>query len=188
MKPKEIVGSRYGTFLKILLDKKVKTGAEIGVDKGHYSKFLLHNIPGLILYSIDAWEVFSGCTHGETQKKMDRQYQSALLRLVNYPTVRIVRALSMDAVKMFKDESLDFVYIDAAHDYKSVSEDIREWSKKVKLGGIVAGHDYTNPIADRSLGYYREVYDVKRAVNEWVKKNKIQLNLLTKCTSWFYIK
>ena len=48
----------------------------------------------------------------------------------------------MDAVVDVADESLDFVFIDADHKYVSVCEDIREWSKKVRIGGIVSGHDY----------------------------------------------
>jgi hypothetical protein len=48
----------------------------------------------------------------------------------------------MEAVKDFEDESLDFVYIDGHHGFKWVTEDIFEWSKKVRKGGIVSGHDY----------------------------------------------
>jgi glycosyltransferase involved in cell wall biosynthesis len=53
----------------------------------------------------------------------------------------------MQAVTDFADESLDFVYIDGNHQLKYVVEDIVEWTKKIKKGGIIAGHDYiyTNP-------------------------------------------
>ena len=92
----------------------------------------------------------------------------------------------MDVVKNFADESLDFVYIDAAHDYKSVKDDIGEWDKKVRKGGIVAGHDYLNKLHGTDYG-------VKRAVDEWVKGNKIKhLFILEenrkKSPSWFYVK
>ena len=55
---------------------------------------------------------------------------------------------------------------------------------------MVCGHDYTDPIPDKKLGYYKEVYDVKHAVNDWVKKNKIKpLFLFIKHdSSWFYVK
>ena len=48
----------------------------------------------------------------------------------------------MEAINDFKDGSLDFVYIDANHLLRYVIEDICEWSKKVRRGGIVSGHDY----------------------------------------------
>ena len=48
----------------------------------------------------------------------------------------------MDAVKDFENESIDFVYIDGNHGFKFITEDIYEWSKKVRKGGIISGHDY----------------------------------------------
>lgn len=44
----------------------------------------------------------------------------------------------------FADESIDFVYIDACHEYRKVRQDILAWLPKVKPGGTVAGHDYNS--------------------------------------------
>jgi len=46
---------------------------------------------------------------------------------------------------MFEDNSLDLVYIDAAHDYENVKKDISFWLPKIRLNGIIAGHDITIP-------------------------------------------
>lgn len=64
-----------------------------------------------------------------------------------------IRKTSLDAAELYTDSSLDFVFIDAAHDYKNVRADILAWKEKVKPGGILSGHDY--PCAD-----------VQRAVHE----------------------
>jgi len=48
---------------------------------------------------------------------------------------------SAESASTFDDESVDFVFIDAAHDFESVSRDIRAWYPKVKPGGVIAGHD-----------------------------------------------
>jgi len=45
---------------------------------------------------------------------------------------------STEAANYF--DAVDFVFIDAAHDYESVKQDILAWLPKVK--GIIAGHDY----------------------------------------------
>ena len=37
---------------------------------------------------------------------------------------------------------MDFVFLDAAHDYENVKEDILSWYPKVKVGGWLTGHDY----------------------------------------------
>ena len=49
---------------------------------------------------------------------------------------------SWDAARLFKDESIDFVFLDADHVYESIKRDIQAWLPKVKKGGVIAGHDY----------------------------------------------
>mmetsp|Transcript_27045 Transcript_27045/g.59007 ORF Transcript_27045/g.59007 Transcript_27045/m.59007 type:complete len:115 (-) Transcript_27045:1572-1916(-) len=44
--------------------------------------------------------------------------------------------------RRFEDESLDFIYIDARHDFCSVLEDLELYWPKLSCGGIYAGHDY----------------------------------------------
>lgn len=50
---------------------------------------------------------------------------------------------SVYAAKHFQSERVDFVFIDAEHDYESVCNDIVIWRGLIKPGGIIAGHDYT---------------------------------------------
>ena len=69
-------------------------------------------------------------------------------------------------------DNLDFVYIDANHDYKFITEDMRNFWKKVRIGGIMGGHDYYN-------GYQRMCDDVIRAVGEFAYENKLQLRVET---------
>ena len=57
--------------------------------------------------------------------------------------LKIVVSKSVDAAKRYKDQALEFVFIDAAHDEKSVRQDIAAWRPKVKQGGVLAGHDYS---------------------------------------------
>lgn len=86
-----------------------------------------------------------------------------------------IRLLSTEASKLFEDESLDFVFIDAAHDYENVKNDIYTWYRKVKKGGVIAGHDYhpTWP-------------EVVKAVDEWATKNNKIINV--DVTTWIHHK
>lgn len=49
---------------------------------------------------------------------------------------------SEEKAKLYKDESLDFVFIDANHTYEYVKKDIEAWLPKIKKGGIIGGHDF----------------------------------------------
>jgi hypothetical protein len=63
---------------------------------------------------------------------------------------------SLEAVRHFDDNYLDFVYLDGAHDFDSAMLDIIHWSRKVRPGGIVAGHDWDRKecrVAEAVLGY-----------------------------------
>jgi predicted O-methyltransferase YrrM len=55
--------------------------------------------------------------------------------------VEIVRSASLDAADKIANDSVDLVFIDAAHDYDSVYQDIKYWLPKVKEGRFLAGHD-----------------------------------------------
>ena len=75
-----------------------------------------------------------------------------------------IRMTSIDASKLYEDNSLDFVFIDASHEYEDVKEDILAWLPKVKIGGILAGHDY-----DTFEG-------VNRAVDEIFNINDLEIS------------
>lgn len=115
-----------------------KIGAEIGVHKGEYSKVLLEKNPGLKMYCIDPWTPYE---HHTTQRRQDRHFRTARHNLAGMNVEYIVKT-SAEALKDIPDEHLDFVYIDGLHDFDNVILDIVGWSKKVRSGGIVSGHDY----------------------------------------------
>jgi hypothetical protein len=107
-------------------------GAEIGVFDGRFSEVICQTIPGVELLCVDSWVV------GEIFPKK----KIAVERLAKYPNVTIMHNTSLDAAKVINDGSLDFAFIDGEHSFKSVNEDVHAWAPKVKIGGVVAFHDY----------------------------------------------
>ncbi len=140
-------------------------GAEIGVFDGLNSERLCRGNPNLHLYCVDAWTEYPTHRNFRRQGHLDSAYMSALRRLAPY-NCTIVKKWSMDAVKDFEDESLDFVYIDGNHNFEFVTNDIAEWRKKVRVGGIVSGHDY-------GRGRDPEFGHVKDVVSAWAYSHRI---------------
>ena len=58
--------------------------------------------------------------------------------------IALIIADSVNASRLFSDASLDWVHLDARHDYVSVKTDIKSWLPKVKSGGWISGDDYDN--------------------------------------------
>ena len=56
--------------------------------------------------------------------------------------VQLVISDSISASRLFGDASLDWVHLDARHDYASVKADIEAWLPKIKHGGWLSGDDY----------------------------------------------
>ena len=83
------------------------------------------------------------------------------------PIKHIVNPVRMDSIlaaATYADKSLDFVFIDGAHNYESVKADIQAWLPKVKIGGFIGGHDYGNDEPENVNG-------VKKAVDEKFNKD-----------------
>jgi hypothetical protein len=144
----------------------VGQGAEIGVKVGKFSDFLLSNWEGKQLISIDPW------LEAEPEEYLDRAnveqdlheqfYRRTCKALAPYgKRSEIWRLTSVEAAQRVEDRSLDFVYIDARHDYDSVKEDLEAWLPKVRPGGIISGHDYADGKFEQGD------FGVKRAVDEF---------------------
>lgn len=159
---------RVCCLLELLNKSKNLVGAEIGVAGGD-NALVLCNLDIKRLYLVDPYIAYLDSTQGEglLERGWNKMKADSANLLKDNPVAWIYRK-SVKAKDMFNDESLDFVYIDADHQYKYVLEDIKIWSKKVKNGGIVAGHDISIP-------------DVKKAVEEYGKYE-------VKGEDWYFIK
>lgn len=103
-------------------------GVEVGVKEGMFSRYISSVYKG-ILYSIDLWEDV------EDLKKAQANLNGSTATLIQGDSVGVAK-------NIFEDNSLDFVYIDAAHDYENVKADYNAWYPKLRVGGVMSGHDY----------------------------------------------
>lgn len=159
--------SRRKEFIQMLAERGAKEGVEVGTDHGQYAEQLLEGVPTLNLDCVDPWVAYTEGDQVHTQEEMDQIVKEVERRLEPYIGERttLYHLTSMKAVKHFEDNSLDFVFIDGNHEFSFVYEDIVEWTKKVKPGGIIAGHDYKVDPANN--------YGVIEAVQKYTKENHI---------------
>jgi hypothetical protein len=119
-----------------------KSIVEVGVCDGVYSEFLCKTNPDAKIYGVDPFVRYEGYRDYVQENTVEMYHEKAKKLMAPYPNYTLIEKFSMDAVKDFEDNSLDFVYIDANHEDPWVSEDIQGWYKKVRSGGILSGHDY----------------------------------------------
>lgn len=115
-------------------------GAEIGVLSGSYAAELCKQNPSLHLICVDMWDLNPSRYKGFRERK----YEQAVQTLEPY-NCHLLKGFSLDMVQYFTNESLDFVYIDANHHFDHVMQDIIQWGRRVRKGGIIAGDDYSAP-------------------------------------------
>ncbi len=175
------------TDLPFLLNELGLTnqGVEVGVAQGNFSKHILENWGGS-LTMVDPYTFQNSLMdRSDTKEQHDSNYISArdIERLFG-PRADLLKQFSVEASGIFSDGFLDFVYLDAKHDYRSVWADLTAWYPKVKSGGIFAGHDYKNSCVRKNL------VQVKRAVDGFFynKPEKVLTTTEDNLPSWYVIK
>lgn len=172
---------------------------EIGTHIGDFASVLLGSWRGLRLTCIDPWCELKGY---ENQSKVlpyiggtgnrARDFQLAKHTLSIYKDrVRFIQATSEVAIDQFRDEVLDFVYIDGDHELDSVSHDVWEWWNKLRKGGILAGHDFICPgeLPNSPTNWGRSI---QHAVDNFAKNQGLDVHLVIEENglpwSWYIFK
>lgn len=145
---------------------------EVGTRFGDLAYAVIEKRPDLKLTVVDSWEGAFADAERTARERLGTKCS-------------IIKARSVEASWKFPDASLDLVYIDAAHDYKSVMEDVKTWWPKVRKGGILSGHDMENKPDD---GFWGPI-EVEQAVNDWAKPLGLVIRTVeVSCPSWWVVK
>lgn len=177
-----LIQQRYGDndCLNVFINdwlkgKKDLVGVQIGSYRGESTELFIKSGVFKRLYCIDPWENEYDSKDISSNEQISLAEQDFDNKFKGNEIVKKIRMASQSAVSMFEDETIDFIYIDACHQYNSVKRDITNYYSKVKIGGIIAGHDYGYPAYP----------GVKKAVDEFFKEPPLKIY---KENSWIYIK
>jgi hypothetical protein len=151
---------------KLFCELGYKVGVEIGVKKGEFSEIICQANPGVKLCCVDPWEPYDDYGDYTNPGQLEGYYPQAKDRLEKYGC-QLVKKYSADAANDFDDNTIDFVYIDGNHRYEHVVADIVAWSKKVRTGGMISGHDY------KIFWKYNPTTHVYEAVNGYTQAYRI---------------
>jgi len=159
--------------------------AEIGTYKGEMSRAILDICDPKKLFLIDCWEMsvnlqdelaFHNHDEGEVIYQGVLNYFS---NEIKSKQIEIVREYSTKCFNRFPNNFFDWIFIDADHTYNGVMNDLVNFSSKVKDGGFILGHDYTNHEDAK-----KQNFGVVEAVNDFVIRNKYQFLALTLYEGW----
>ena len=176
----------FDRFLKST-KKRNLVGIEIGVHDGWHALDLMENLPIAKLYLIDPYREYKEYDESvgnprKTQKALNERMEVAKRITKKYgKRVEFICKFSDDAAEHFKDNSIDFVYIDGNHQYEFVKKDIEAYYHKVKKGGVIGGDDYTHSPETEA-----EHFGVFKAANEFFKKLKKDISFYQR--DWWVVK
>lgn len=168
------------------------SAVEVGCHRGDFCSHLRQIWNGDIVHCVDSYVTQDGRKHWEDftilADRMDRASRG-------HKKWWFHGMSSAAAAEYFTSESLDFVYLDASHDYNNVSVDLRAWYPKLKPGALFAGHDFINGdwrnmVADPTKEQVQTmIYGVKFAVEEFAKENDYKISLTQESIkSWYFHK
>lgn len=166
------------------------TWLEVGTWKGRSFAAVVLSVPdGCRVLAVDHWQGTPGENENQASPAQGGNAWRHFLDISDElnrlrPTVEIGHhcCASVIGALQFADNSLDVVFIDAAHDFKSVLDDLKAWLPKVKPGGLLCGHDGNDgpvrkaleemglpcQIAVHSIWSYRKpAIEKRRSVTQW---------------------
>lgn len=151
-----------------LLPKNPVT-CEVGVAEGFFSRDICEQWKPSEHYLVDNWGHIPGVTGdgSSPQEWHNDNFNKAQELLLPYPCCNWIVGISWVRSDKIYDNSLDIVYLDAAHYYEAVKKDLEAYYPKVKPGGVIAGHDYLNM-----------AYGVNQAVQEFAAKIGVEIHTI----------
>lgn len=161
-----VISKSYDNF------KWIELGSWTGKSVAYCVVELVNKNIDFEFYSVDTWKGAEEHQDYDIVKE-DRLYDIFLENINPIKQyVTPMRTMSFEAAKDFKDNSVDFCYVDADHSYEGVSKDLEAWWPKIKPGCYFGGDDYTKGWPS-----------VQHAVNDFFKSKNIRVRKLGRC--WY---
>ena len=167
-----------------------QTGVELGVQAGVFTAETLTQWTTCSkFYLVDFWRSLTNYKDSANVNDQDHMTLmfAARIRMAQFEErtkLYFFPMLTSDAAD-FIPSQIDFIYIDARHDYCGASEDIRVWWPKLRPGGVMAGHDYLTNAEMKALTPWQDWSvcangtvnpgAVKQAVPDFAQRERLKI-------------
>ena len=153
-------------------------GVELGVQRGIFTETVLRGWQQCSVYvQVDIWAPLENYLDGANvqQTRQDAFRAEAGAKLQSMVQSGFAkrglqcRNLTTACAHNYPDDYFDFVYVDARHDRLGVLADLGAWWPKLRGGGIMAGHDYTEQTEPgrTDVRLSRPIWDPTRKKENW---------------------
>lgn len=146
---------RWDVLASFMLEQGYKTFVEVGCKEGRTTGHILKTVPDSHVIAIDPWitqeangdptrETYKDWDFAKIEKEFwenvgDNRRRCAFFQCKSHEAADKVFIVCAKPV-----EQADIVFIDALHDYESVKQDIALWWPRVRVGGMLTGHDFNH--------------------------------------------
>lgn len=153
-------------------------GVEIGIKEGMNSIALLEMCPNIEkLTGIDPFAPYLDLGYQWTDEEQESIYEYMLKNVKVRgceDRFKHLRMTGLEAVKLFEDNSLHFVFIDGEHTADMVDAELTAFWPKLVTGGVMSGHDFDK---------------IGSTVHKWRHTHSIESELVfIPNSSWYFIK
>lgn len=105
----------------------------------------------LVLHCVDTWEGSEEHKQYVASHDVYTEFCENVEGFIIMGSIVPVRGKSVEVAATYEDGSVEFVFIDASHEYADVREDIQAWWPKLRAGGYFGGHDINWPGVHRAV-------------------------------------
>jgi len=139
------------SFSDLFLHGGFRHGMEVGVADGRFSELFFKRNAAISFH----WHMVEPYPNDELRKRFKIStagtpnfriglWASTGVGKTAFKSFSMQLSLEPSLIDKIPDEGHDFIYLDGAHDYKNVKDELPLYYQKIRPGGVLAGHDYCN--------------------------------------------
>lgn len=172
---------RWDVIANLCKQIDAKSYIEVGCKEGRTTGFVLDKCPSIRAVAIDQWR--KQAPSSDVSRETYENWDFSAIEAEFWKNI----GPNADRCEMWKLQSIaaqsivqpaDLIFIDAAHDYASVIDDIERWWPMVKPGGFLVMHDFNHkwPGVQRAIADSFNLFDVNIGPDSvaYVQKRRTQ--------------